>query len=460
MFSRVTSVILPERGILITTKAISALSVPAGNVMSGSRQQPESRGYAWFVLCVLTLVYTFNFIDRQILVILQEPIKAELDLSDAQLGLLSGFSFALIYVVAGIPIAWLADRSNRRNIVACSLAIWSGMTAVSGLVSNFGQLVAARLGVGLGEAGGSPPAHSLLSDYFPPDQRGSALSFYSAGIYLGVLAGFAGGGYVAETFGWRMAFFVVGAPGILLALALPFLIKEPLRGRLDLAHSENKPTFSQTLSAITGRRTFCLVAFGCAFTAFISYGNGNFFPSYLMRNHDMTISEVGFALAAVSGVAGAVGTFGGGVLADRLGKTEKRWYLWVPVLGNVLALPLMAYAILSENTDLLLYVLFPANILNSLYLGPSIALCHLLVSPGMRAMASAILFLVINMIGLGLGPLVVGVLSDAYEPLLGAQNLRAAMLSVLGCGFVVGNLCFLLAGTQLTEQLAIAGGDR
>jgi MFS family permease len=169
--------------------------------------------YRWTVLVMLTLVYTFNFIDRQILVILQEPIKADLGLSDAQLGLLSGFSFALVYVTAGIPIAWLADRGNRRNIVAVSLGFWSFMTALSGLAQNYGQLLAARIGVGIGEAGGSPPSHSMVSDYFPAKQRGTALSFYSTGIYIGILIGFAAGGWIAETFGWRVAFFFVGGPG-------------------------------------------------------------------------------------------------------------------------------------------------------------------------------------------------------------------------------------------------------
>ena len=179
-------------------------------VASQTDQDRKDHRYRWLVLVVLTIVYTFNFIDRQILVILQEPIKAELGLSDAQLGVLTGFSFALIYVCAGIPIAWLADRSNRRNIIAGSLALWSGMTALSGMVGSYSQLVLARLGVGLGEAGGSPPAHSMISDYFPPEKRGTALSFYTAGIYLGILFGFAGGGYIAETYGWRNAFFKIG----------------------------------------------------------------------------------------------------------------------------------------------------------------------------------------------------------------------------------------------------------
>jgi MFS family permease len=249
--------------------------------------------YRWTVLVMLTLVYTFNFIDRQILVILQEPIKADLGLSDAQLGLLSGFSFALVYVTAGIPIAWLADRGNRRNIVAVSLGFWSFMTALSGLAQNYGQLLAARIGVGIGEAGGSPPSHSMVSDYFPAKQRGTALSFYSTGIYIGILIGFAAGGWIAETFGWRVAFFLVGVPGIFYALLLVWVVKEPKRGQWDPGGVPAKSTFKATLASLRERPTFWWISVGCAFTAFISYGNGNFMPSFLMRSHGMTLAEVG-----------------------------------------------------------------------------------------------------------------------------------------------------------------------
>ncbi|MBT7312920.1 MAG: MFS transporter, partial [Halieaceae bacterium] len=257
---------------------------------------------------MLTLVYTFNFIDRQILVILQEPIKADLGLSDAQLGLLSGFSFALVYVTAGIPIAWLADRGNRRNIVAVSLGFWSFMTALSGLAQNYGQLLAARIGVGIGEAGGSPPSHSMVSDYFPAKQRGTALSFYSTGIYIGILIGFAAGGWIAETFGWRVAFFLVGVPGIFYALLLVWVVKEPKRGQWDPGGVPAKSTFKATLASLKERPTFWWISVGCAFTAFISYGNGNFMPSFLMRSHGMTLGEVGVALGLISGISGAVGT--------------------------------------------------------------------------------------------------------------------------------------------------------
>ena len=413
--------------------------------------EPDRR-YRWLVLVILTVVYTFNFIDRQILVILQEPIKDELGLSDAQLGILTGFSFALIYVCAGIPIAWLADRSNRRNIVAASLALWSAMTALSGLVSNYSQLILARLGVGLGEAGGSPPAHSIISDYFPPAQRGTALSFYSAGIYLGVLFGFAGGGYIAETFGWRTAFFIVGIPGVLFAAVVLLLVREPRRGRWDTARTDRPVTIAETLSVLRRLRSFWWIALGCAMTSFVAYGNGNFFPSYLIRNHGFSVADVGFALGLVSGIAGAIGTFMGGFIADRLGHSDKRWYLWVPVAGNVLALGPMCYALLGSDAGLILLLLFPANILNSLYLGPSIAMVQSLVVPGMRAMASAILFFILNMIGLGLGPVMVGVLSDTFASPFGADNLRYAMITTLMLG-MSGTVCFLLGARSLTADL-------
>jgi len=415
-------------------------------------QDAKDHRYRWLVLVVLTIVYTFNFIDRQILVILQEPIKAELGLSDAQLGILTGFSFALIYVCAGIPIAWLADRSNRRNIIAGSLALWSGMTALSGMVSSYSQLVLARLGVGLGEAGGSPPAHSMISDYFPPEQRGTALSFYTAGIYLGILCGFAGGGYIAETYGWRNAFFIVGIPGLFFAVIVLLLVREPLRGRWDLGQNARKSSLNETMTTLKQRQAFWWIAFGCAMTSFVAYGNGNFFPSYLIRSHGFSIAEVGFALGLVSGVAGAIGTFMGGFLADKWGRKDKRWYVWIPIVGNCLAIVPMAYAIVSEDATLVLLVLFPANILNSLYLGPSIAMCQTLVSPSMRAMASAILFFILNMIGLGLGPVVVGLLSDSFVSTFGDNNLRYAMLCTLVLG-LSGTACFAMAARTLLADL-------
>ena len=408
----------------------------------------ESTRYRWTVLVMLTLVYTFNFIDRQILVILQEPIKADLGLSDAQLGLLTGFSFALVYVTAGIPIAWLADRANRRNIVAASLAFWSLMTAMSGLVQNYGQLLVARLGVGVGEAGGTPPAHSMISDYFPPSSRGTALSFYSMGIYIGVLFGFAAGGWIAENFGWRNAFFVIGIPGILYAFAVLWVVKEPKRGHFDPAGAgaPAQSSLSETMAGLRRRPTFWYLSVGCAFSAFVSYGNGNFMPSFLMRNHGLSLTEVGVILGLISGLSGATGTFLGGYMADRLATRDMRWYLWIPILGGLSAMIPAYYTLLGEDTTFIVAAMIPSQILSALYLGPCIATCHNLVSPGMRAMASAILYFVLNLIGLGLGPLTVGILSDFYAEPFGDDNLRYAMASVLTIGFL--GVYFLWMGTR------------
>ncbi len=412
----------------------------------------QTSRYSWFVLAMLTVVYTFNFIDRQILVILQEPIKAELGLSDSQLGLLTGFSFAVVYVTAGIPIAWLADRSNRKNIVAASLAIWSGMTALSGFVQNFTQLLLARLGVGLGEAGGSPPAHSIISDYFPPERRGTALSIYTAGIYVGILLGYAGGGWIAQHLGWREAFFIIGIPGVLFAVLVALSIREPIRGRWERV-APKASTLKDTLNALRQRPSFWWISLGCALTSFVSYGNGNFFPSYLIRSHDMSIAEVGAVLGLISGGGGIIGTFLGGYLSDVFGAKDRRWYLWIPMIGGVLSLAPALYSLLGEDRFWIVVSLFPTNVLSTMYLGACIATCQSLVAPSMRAMASAVLFFVLNMIGLGLGPLMVGVLSDLYQPIFGDDNLRIAMLTTLTVG-MGGLFCFWKAVQHLLNDLA------
>lgn len=417
-------------------------------------QADYSASYKRFVLVMLTIVYAFNFIDRQILVILQEPIKNEMALSDAQLGLLSGFTFAVIYVTAGIPIAYWADRSNRRNIVVASLAIWSGMTAISGLVQSYVQLLLARVGVGLGEAGGSPPAHSMISDYYPPHQRATALSFYTSGIYVGILLGFAFGGMLAEAVGWRMAFMVVGIPGVLFAGLLLITVREPLRGRWDAASSNlERPSMSQTLGLLRRRRSFWYIALGCALTSYVSYGNGNFFPSFLIRNHGMSIADVGLVLSLVSGISGALGTFAGGYLADRLAPRDRRWYVWVPILGGALAFFPYFYVLIADNTTSILVVLFFVSIVNSLYLGPSIAVSHTLVPPRMRALTSAVLFFVLNMIGLGLGPFITGLTSDLLVELSGPDNLRHAML-ITATVAALAMFMFYQAARHLPNDLA------
>ena len=409
---------------------------------------------AGYGLFMLTLVYAFNFVDRQILVILQEPIKNDMGLSDAQLGLLSGFSFAVVYIIAGIPIAYWADRTNRRNIIAAALTIWSGMTALSGLSQNYTQLLLARIGVGIGEAGGSPPAHSMISDYYPPQRRATAMAIYSTGVHLGVLLGFIIGGFVSQAYGWRVAFMAVGIPGVLFALVFFFTVKEPTRGRWEsTAEATYKPSMRETIKLLSTYRSFWYLAAATGLTAFTGYGNGNFAPSFLMRNHGFTVAEVGIVLAIFGGGGGLLGTFFGGFISDRLAVGDKRWYLWLPAIAGSLAVPLGFPYLLMDNTTVVIASLFLVTICLNTYMGPCLAISHSLVPPAMRALTSAVLFLVLNMIGLGLGPLTVGLLSDFYAGYFGDDSLRYAMLTV-GVLSAPAIVLFLLAARHLPGDLA------
>ncbi len=429
-------------------------------VSSDKKVSSKVAGYGLFML---TLVYAFNFVDRQILVILQEPIKNDMGLSDTQLGLLSGFSFALVYITAGIPIAYWADRTNRRNIITASLAVWSGMTALSGLAQNYSQLLLARIGVGIGEAGGSPPAHSMISDYYPPERRATAMAIYTTGLHLGILMGFIVGGLISEFFGWRIAFFSVGIPGVLLAVVFYFTVKEPPRGQWDESvNMAHKPSLGETLKHLSSVRSFWYLALAAGATSFAGYGNGNFAPSFLIRNHGFSVGEVGVVLAIFGGGGGMIGTFLGGYLTDRLGVRDRRWYVWLPAVAGIIALPMGFPYLLLDNTTVVIGLMFFVTLFLNTYMGPVVATCHALVPPSMRAMASAVLFFVLNMIGLGLGPLTVGVLSDLYMPHFGNDGLRYAMLTV-GLLSSIGIVLFYLAGRHLEADVkkaqAVGQGD-
>ncbi|MFK7830235.1 MAG: spinster family MFS transporter [Congregibacter sp.] len=424
----------------------------------------RSNGAAWYALVLLTIVYSFNFIDRQLLAILQESIKAELDLSDSQLGLLTGFAFAVFYVTAGIPIARWADRGNRRNIISLSLFIWSFMTALSGYVQNFSQLVMARIGVGIGEAGGSPPSHSIISDIFPPNRRATAIGFYSMGVSIGILFGFLAGGWLNEFFGWRVAFMVVGLPGVILAIIVRFTLAEPIRGLQDglVNTADTKASapvpFLEVLSLLWSRRTFRHMAVGAGLNAFCGYATINWTASFMIRTHQMSTGELGTWLSAIIGLGGAIGVFGGGLLADRLARTDQRWYTWLPSLAGFLVVPFMIAVYVVDGPYMALTLSIVPGLLFQVYLGNTIATTHAIVGPRMRATASAVLFLIINIIGLGLGPWVVGFLSDYLAPTLGSESLRYAMLYALPPVMTLSSVHYWLAGRTLRADIANAPG--
>jgi len=416
-----------------------------------------SRKKAYYALVILTIVYSFNFIDRQLLAILQEAIKADLLLSDSQLGLLTGFAFAAFYVIAGIPIARWADRGNRRDIVALSLFVWSFMTAISGLVNNYIQLLLARIGVGIGEAGGSPPSHSIISDIFPPNKRASAIGFYSMGVSVGILFGFLAGGWLNEFFGWRVAFVVVGAPGILLAILLRMSVPEPIRGLTEKRQvSDQAVPLGQVVAVLWSRRSFRHLALGAGLNAFAGYSISNWTASFMIRSHDMSTGELGTWLSMTIGLGGAVGVFCGGMLADRLAPRDQRWYAWLPALAGFICLPFMTMVYLVSDPYAALLLGVVPGILFNVYLGNTIATTHGLVGLRMRALSSAILFLVINTIGLGLGPWSVGLLSDYLEPRLGVESLRYAMLYLLPAVMFWSACHFFLAARTLRQDLAAA----
>ena len=415
-----------------------------------------SNMYRNYVLAMLTLVYVFNFVDRQLLVILQESIKNELHLSDTQLGLLSGFTFAIFYVTLGIPIARFADKGSRRNVVAMSLGLWSLMTAFSGLARNFVQLLLARIGVGVGEAGGSPPAHAMISDYFPPEKRSTALSIYSTGIYIGVLIGFLMGGYLNQRLGWRTAFFVLGIPGIIFCFLFYTTVKEPRRGATDASASliEKNQSIREVLKLLYAKKTFVYLDIATSLHVFCIYGLLNWAPSFLSRLHGMKNSDIGVSLGLIYGICGALGTFFGGLLTDFLGKRDKRWYLKVPAYAVIISMLFAAGALFLQNTILSICSLGCCAFLQSTYLGPSLAVAHSLVPASMRALTSGILFLVLNLVGLGFGPLIVGVISDSLSPLLGTESLRWAMSSVLVVS-VVSSVFFFIAAQKMVVDLKL-----
>ncbi|MAK43215.1 MULTISPECIES: MFS transporter [unclassified Spongiibacter] len=420
-------------------------------------QHYRSDGRAYYALFILTIVYSFNFIDRQLLAILQESIKAELLLSDTQLGLLTGFAFALFYVTAGIPIARWADAGNRRNIVALAVFIWSFMTAISGLVQNYLQLLLARIGVGVGEAGGSPPSHSMISDMFPAERRASALGFYSTGVSIGILFGFLMGGWLNEFFGWRVAFFVVGVPGVLLALVVRYTLREPRRGLSENRDDNPEPVaVKEVVALLWSRRSFRHMAWAGALSAFAGYSVANWSASFIIRSYGMSTGELGTWLALIIGIGGAVGVFGGGLLADKLAAKDTRWYVLLPALAGVISLPFAAGVYLVDNVYASLLLMIIPAIQSNVFLGNTLAVSHSLVGLRMRAMASAILFFIFNLVGLGAGPWSVGLLSDLLAPQFGDESLRYAMLALVPLMVSLSALHFYLSSRHLKRDLAAA----
>lgn len=392
-----------------------------------TRDRPQYSGsYRGTVLALLLLVYTVNFIDRTIIGTIGQAIKTDLNLSDTQLGLLQGFAFAILYTTLGIPIARLAERRNRVTIISVCLVIWSGFTALCGTANSFIQLLLFRVGVGVGEAGCSPPAHSLISDYYPAQKRSSALAIYSFGIPLGTMFGAMAGGWIAENLSWRLAFVIVGLPGILLALVVKLAIKEPPRGWSEQTTEPSSPedvavdtTPPPSIGTVAKRLftkwSFVNMTIGVTIASFAAYGSGAFAVPYFLRNFGLSFAQAGLIFGAIGGVSAGIGTLLGGFLTDWAGKRNGGWYALVPAIGLAISAPLYVAGYSAAAWTTAAMILIVPGIFHYTYLAPTFGVMHNLVEPRMRATATALLFFVLNLIALGGGPVFTGWIIDLFS---------------------------------------------
>jgi MFS family permease len=409
------------------------------------------------VLSVLLLAYILNFVDRQVLAMVAQDVKEEMSLTDTQLGILLGPAFVFFYTAAGIPIARLADRTSRRTVIGVGLALWSTMTVFCGAAKGFGQLALGRFGVGIGEAAGTPPSHSMISDYFPPERRATALSVYATGIYFGTGFGFAGGGLVLEYFDWRTAFYVAGLAGLPVVLLLAFTVREPVRGRFDAVRDAVTPPVHEVIRALFARRSFVFLLLAASCQAFLGYAVLSWGATFLRRVFDMPATEVGISFGLLAAISGAIGAAAGGALVDRLALRDSRWYAWLPAIVSLAAFPFAVGFVIADAPSLSLLAFAPFYLLNNMYVGPLWSLTQNLVRPSMRATASATLLAILNIVGYGIGPPLIGWISDLLEPTRGDDAIRVALLFAAFIG-ASASIFFLLCARTLPEDLEGGGG--
>lgn len=392
-----------------------------------------STGYRYYVLGLLLAIYTVNYMDRMILGILLQPIKADLGASDTMMGLLTGLLFAIFYATMGMPIAWWADRGSRKTIITLALTIWSGMTIVCGLATNYWQLALARMFVGVGEAGGSPPSHSIIADLFPVNKRSTALAIFALGVPLGLLFGFPIAGRIHEAWGWRVAFMSLGAPGLILAIITWFTLREPPRGMSEadgMQEAPDAPDFVEVWAFMWSQKSLRHLIAGTTLAALVGYAGVNWLPSFLQLSHGMSTLQVSDSLALLIGIGGLIGTFGGGFFADYLAKKDVTWNSKI-VGATILAIfPIGVLVYMTDNTAIALGGILFTSIAGTVYLGPTFSLVQTLVSVRMRALGAAILLFILNLFGMSLGPTFTGMLSDYLRPTYGDHSVRYALFVV------------------------------
>lgn len=419
-----------------------------------------SLGYRTYALVLLTIVYMSNFADRMIFSVVAGQVKAEFGLSDLQMGLLGGMAFAILYTTLGIPIAMLADRTSRKKIIVAALSIWSIFTAVCGFARSPIELMLARFGVAFGEAGGSPPAQSLISDLFPSDKRATALAVFAVGAPLGYAVGLFVGGNIAAAYGWRISFYALGLPGLLLAVLVAFTLREPERGHSDPAEAraarraagtDVAPSLSAVLSFMASQKPLVHVIVGATVFIFVGYAGVMWNVQFLERSHGMSLADASNYLALMMLFASVAGTFLGGWLADVLGRRDRRWNAWIVALFFAFGMPFSLIAFSTDSTPMSLAFLAVPVFVAGAFIGPTSAMVQNLVGMRMRALAAAILLFVTNFIGMGGGPLLAGWLSDVFAADHGHHSLRRALFFI-NCLNIWGVMHFVLAARGLVSS--------
>ena len=410
---------------------------------SASMRQPP----AGAILALLLLAYVFNFLDRQILGILAPPIQADLQLSDTDWGVISGPAFAILYAILAVPLAYLADRTSRSTVIAAALAAWSAFTALCGIAGSFWQLFLFRMGVAIGEAGGVAPSYALLADYFPPARRARALAIYSLGVPLGLAGGTLIGAYLASYIDWRAAFLVMGVAGLLLAPIVKYFVRDLPRS----APASGAVPLMQVFPLVARKPTFWLMAFAASMSSLCGYGLALWTPSVLIRSYHLNLIETGNFFASLLLIGGCTGVFMGGWLADRLGVLDRGWYAKLPAIAWLITAPMFVAGLLAPSLWIAWPLLLIPNALNILWLGPVTTAVQHLVPARMRATASASFLLINNLIGLGVGPLLIGSISDALKASYGAESLRYAAVGCTGF-YLLAALLMLFAIKRLRKD--------
>ncbi|MGA9882092.1 MAG: MFS transporter [Candidatus Acidiferrales bacterium] len=414
---------------------------------------------AMYALALLTAIYSLNFLDRTVINILIDPIKHTYHVSDATMGFISGFGFVLLYSILAAPVARWADRSNRRNIITYGLVIWSGMTALGGVARNALQLTLTRFGVGIGEAAGTAPSTSMISDLYPGERRSTAMAVYQLGPAFGIFFGSFVGGWVNHYYGWHRAFFVAGVPGILVALLFRFTVKEPKRGLVEKKKVDtSQQKLGETMRYMSGQTCYVLILIGFCFTTFTQFGFGTWVAPFLGRIYHLNTAQIGTYMGTITIVASVAGTLIGGYLSDWAGRRKIEWKIYVPAICSICAAAGVLLFVFSHSLTECLVGFVIVQALSPVHVGPMVAVSHSVVKVGMRAFATALIYLVSELLGLGAGPFLIGVFNDHFQKQFGVGVIRYTMFPA-ALTTLIGGLLFVAAAQYLRRDMASAAAE-